>query len=127
MQWQTLAQSYAALDWAKSNNQLAAVTGRTVSHIHKMRKIYAPDTAPSRKPKRDWAALDWSKSNAALAKELGLQEGYVKIQRSKTLGEVGKRNPAVWATVDWSRADKAIATDLGYTVTHVKNKRKQLN
>lgn len=75
---------WKALDWSKTNRQLAAETGFCLDTVRRRRKLLNERKATSYpNARRDWESVDWSKRNRTMARELGCKESAVARRRNR--------------------------------------------
>lgn len=137
--------NWQAVDWQKTNKELAKDLSYTARHIANKRKELGIANPPY-KGFKDWESLDWSLPNTVLAEQIGYSTAYITEKR-KELGKPPRRKPSspettkqttkrinafnrgiaeVWDDVDWTKPDREISEQINRTISSVGKKRKEL-
>jgi hypothetical protein len=83
--------NWLAVDWSKSNIQIAEKTGTISSYVSYQRRVHARSTVrkylSKNRPDR-YANVDWSKTISEIARELSISRQCVAIARNSRFGKL---------------------------------------
>ena len=115
-EWTPVPSRWDAIDWTKTNVQIAADTWETQHTVRRIRKSRGlPNWDPAAHCGVDWTKIDWSKTNSQLSRELGQDQQLINRVRARMgMPQATKlQTRALVDKIDWTLRDIDIAREVG--------------